>query len=234
MNSLLKKIRKNFWMLRSLPYSLFFNLKYLPIRQAVKLPILLYKPHFISLHGHINIDYDNIRFGIIRLGQNMVSIYPNNGVKLEINGSITFKGRCSIGNNSFLSVGKNGHAIFGDNFIATTSLKLVAYNKIESQKNVLIGWNCMICDTDFHATINTQTHEIYPKQAPIILGDNVWVANNCTINKGCVLPPYTIVASHSLVNKDYSSIPPYCLLAGTPVKLKKENIGRAEWFGYQI
>jgi hypothetical protein len=64
MNSLLKKIRKNFWKLRSLPYSLFFNLKYLPIRQAVKLPILLYKPHFISLHGHINIDYDNIRFGI--------------------------------------------------------------------------------------------------------------------------------------------------------------------------
>jgi acetyltransferase-like isoleucine patch superfamily enzyme len=122
-------------------------------------------------------------FGIIRLGQNMVSIYPNNGVKLEINGSITFKGRCSIGNNSFLSVGKNGHAIFGDNFIATTSLKLVAYNKIESQKNVLIGWNCMICDTEA---------------------------------------------------KDYSSIPPYCLLAGTPAKLKKENIGRAEWFGYQI
>ena len=231
---MLKKIRENLWMLRSLPYSLFFNLKYLPIRQAVRLPILLYKPHFISLHGHINIDCDKIKFGIIRLGQNYVSIYPNEGIHLEIKGKITFKGKCIIGNDSYISIGENGHLILGEFFRVSTSLKLVSYSNIIFGNNIRIGWNCMICDTDFHATINTQTHEIYPKQAPIILGDNVWVANNCTINKGCVLPPYTIVASHSLINKDYSNIPPYCLLAGTPAKLKKENIGRAEWFGYQI
>ena len=234
MISILHKIWRNKWILRYLPHSVFFNFKHLPLHQAVKLPIWLYKPKFIVLKGEIKIDYKNIKSGIIRLGQNLVSIYPNTGIHLEIMGAITFKGRCNIGNSSYMSVGKNGNITFGDNFTSLTSLKIVSYENIIFGNNNRIGWNCMICDTDFHATINTQTHEIYPKQAPIILGDNVWVANNCTINKGCVLPPYTIVASHSLINKDYSSIPPYCLLAGTPAKLKKENIGRAEWFGYQI
>ena len=126
-------------MLRFLPYTMFFNFKYLPLQQAVKLPILLYKPHFTSLHGHINIDCDNIKFGIIRLGQNYVGIYPNEGIHLEIKGKITFKGKCIIGNDSYISIGENGHLILGEFFRASTALKLVSYSNIEFGKNNRIG-----------------------------------------------------------------------------------------------
>lgn len=55
-------------MLKSLPYSLYFNFHYLPIRQAIKLPIILYSPHFWSLKGKIIIDAPQIYFRMIRLG----------------------------------------------------------------------------------------------------------------------------------------------------------------------
>ena len=45
---------------------------------------------------------------MIQLGKMMVSIYPNNGITIENKGLVEFYGRCSIGNNSFISVNKNG------------------------------------------------------------------------------------------------------------------------------
>ena len=50
--------------------------------------------------------------------------------------------------------------------------------------------------------------------------------NNSTITKGVVLPDETIVASHSLVNKNYSDIGPYNMLAGVPAVVKKRGIRR--------
>ena len=41
-----------------------------------------------------------------------------------------------------------------------------------------------------------------------------------TFSKGAVVPSKTIVASNSLVNKDFSNIEPYTLLAGMPASVK--------------
>lgn len=38
------------------------------------------------------------------------------------------------------------------------------------------------------------------------------------------MPAETIVASNSFVNKDFSSMGSFCLLAGSPAKKVKENI----------
>ena len=46
---------------------------------------------------------------------------------------------------------------------------------------------------------------------------------NNTILKGTILSDHTIVASQSLLNKDYSEYN-YCLLAGQPAKLKKQGV----------
>lgn len=37
-------------MLRSIFSTIYFNLYYLPFKQAIKLPILLYKPHLINVN----------------------------------------------------------------------------------------------------------------------------------------------------------------------------------------
>ena len=84
--SFLEKIWKRRSDLRSIFSSIYFNFKYLPFKQAVKLPILLYKPHFLKLKGKVVIDAPKINTGMIRLGFHSVSVYPNSGITLELNG----------------------------------------------------------------------------------------------------------------------------------------------------
>lgn len=87
--------------LRNIIQSIYFNFHYLPFNQAIKIPILLYKPRFLELHGNIKIN-GNIKCGMIKLGFTGVSLYPNSGVTIENHGgTIIFNGSCFIGNNSY-------------------------------------------------------------------------------------------------------------------------------------
>lgn len=127
--------------LRSLPYSIYFNFHYLPFRQAVKLPILLYKPKLLKLKGIVKIGGGKISTGMIRLGFPTVSLFPNSGITFENQGgSILFHGKCSIGNNSAISIGRKGFVEFGNDFKSTTSLRLTSYDKITFGDRVRLGW----------------------------------------------------------------------------------------------
>ena len=211
-----------------LPYilhTIWFNFHYLPIKQAFKLPILLYKPKLLKCSGKIILDFPEIKTGCIILGRNIVSIYPNSGICFENEGTIIFKGTCTIGNNSSLSIGKKGVLEIGDNIVASTTLKLVCYNNILIGNNTRFGWDNLVCDTDFHSVknINSIKSKGY---GPIVIGSNVWIAMKSLILKNTKIPDFCIVGSNSLLNKDYSSIPSRSMIAGSPAKLIKSNVYR--------
>lgn len=89
---MLKKLWNKRWMFRSILYSLYFNFHYLPIKQAIKLPIILYKPKLLKCKGKIQI-LGNVKTGMIQLGKYTVSLYPNSGIVFENHGgSIIFNG----------------------------------------------------------------------------------------------------------------------------------------------
>lgn len=70
------KIRNVLRLIRALPASLRVNFRFLPFRQAIKLPIIIYKANLAKMgHGKIIVN-SHIRFGLIKLGYNQVSIYP--------------------------------------------------------------------------------------------------------------------------------------------------------------
>ncbi len=222
---MIKKIWQYRWVLRSLIKTLYFNFHYLPFKQAIKLPILLYKPKLLKCKGTIEIK-GHVKFGMIKLGPYSVSIYPNTGIVFENHGGkITFNGNCSIGNNSFISIGKTGNVVFGKNFCSTSSLKLASYSNIVFKDNVLCGWNCMFIDTDFHKLTlvdNTNNPKAYDN---IVIGNNCWFALNNTIMKGTILGDNNVIAGNSLLNKDYHDYN-YCLFAGQPAVVKKKGIYR--------
>ena len=95
MKHIIQKIKNNYWVLRYLPQTIYFNFHYLPFSQAIHMPILLYKPKFVKLKGSIIIESEKIHTGMIKLGVNNVSIYPNNGISIELDGNIHFKGTCN-------------------------------------------------------------------------------------------------------------------------------------------
>lgn len=126
-----------------------------------------------------------------------------------------------IGSNSSVCVGEKGTLIMGENFAATTSLKLICYHHVSFGTNTLIGWDCIFCDTDFH-----RTHSEHPSSgyAPIEIGDSNWFAMKSIVLKGTRTPNRCIVGAGSVLTKDYSSLPKECLLAGNPASLKKTGV----------
>jgi acetyltransferase-like isoleucine patch superfamily enzyme len=198
--SIIKKIWKRRSDFRSIFSSILFNFYYLPFKQAMYLPILLYKPKFISLKGNVFLSEDsNIRFGMIRLGFPSVSIYPNSGIIFDNRGTILFNGNCFIGNNSAISIAESGNVRLGDNFRASTTFKLVCYYDINIEENVLLGWDCIIMDTDFHKL--TKLSGGYSKgYGSINIGNNCWIANSCKVLKKTRIPNYSVVTAGSIIS----------------------------------
>ena len=194
-------IKRNLWMLRYFFSIVYFNYRMLPFKQAVKLPIWLYKPKFGKLSGKILLEmpeYD-IKPGIIRIGECIVNIYPNTGCMIDNRGVIIFKGKCTIGNNSYISVGETGILEFGKDFGSTSSLKLACYHSIRFGNHVLVGWDCLFMDTDFHALTrsNGQKSRGY---GSIVIEDEVWLANGCKVFKRSKIPARCVVSSQTLIS----------------------------------
>ncbi len=217
------KTRKNFYYLIS---SIYFNLHYLPFKQAIKLPILLYKPKLVKTKGKIIIDTPDIKFGMIRFGFWRVTLYPNSGIIYENNGgTIIFRGDCTIGNNSSISIAKSGNITFGENFLATSSFKIASYRNIEFGKKTRIGWDSLIMDTNFHPIMDIKTGKNKKASGPIKIGDYNWFGNKCTIMHSVTTPERCIYGMSSILTRGNIS-ESYCVHAGNPLKVVTRDVMR--------
>jgi acetyltransferase-like isoleucine patch superfamily enzyme len=210
-----------------LPQTIFFNLYYLPFKQAIRLPIILYKVKFKLLKGRIVIDTTNIRTGMIQLGPKINSLYETNRSWFiwEHRGTCCFKGSCIIGHNSAISTGVNGYLEFGNNVFVGTTLRIACYKSIIIGENTHFAWEVILIDTDFHETINILSKERSEATKEIRLGKNNWIGIRTIILKGTRTPDFCIAGASSLLNKNYD-IPEYSLIAGNPAKLIKTGIYR--------
>lgn len=194
-------------LIKALPASIRLNLRFLPFKQAIKLPIIIYNADLSRMgHGEIIINAP-IKFGMIRLGLRSVSIYPPNKYVIENKGRINFNGTCSFGHGGAISIGENGLLEIGNHVGGTYGNKIVCYNHIAIGDNTLIGWETMICDSDFHRLKSTSSNEkIGNISGEITIGANCWIAAECRLLKNAKIPSKTTVGFgsfiHSPVNVD--------------------------------
>ncbi|MFP7754058.1 acyltransferase [Thermodesulfobacteriota bacterium B35] len=81
-------------------------------------------------------------------------------------------------------------------------------------KNVLCGANVSISDTDWHH-VNRQEGRASVPTAPVVIGDNVWLAMNVVVLKGVTIGDNSVIGANSVVTKN---IPANVLAAGQPAK----------------
>ena len=190
--------------LRSLFWSVMFNVRYLPLRQAFKLPILVYKPCFLALKGNVIIDAQ-IKTGMIRLGWDSCSLYyPNNryGIIFENHGgTIIFKGSAIVGSGSAISVGPKGIIEFGNNFIITANAKIAGFKRIIFGDNFTGGWELIIMDSNLHQLKNIESNERTEMSGEILIGNDNWFASRCIVQKGTKTPNGTTLAMQCIINK---------------------------------
>lgn len=206
---IIRKCYKKKWVLRNFIYTIFFNFRYLPLKQAVLLPIWLYKPSCCG-KGRIVIESNRVFPGMIELGSNQVMLYSNSGVRIQLDGTIVFHGRTVIGNNSALSIGKKGTLDIGDDFRCFSTLRLVCYNKITIGRKCRVGWDCLVTDTDFHRL--KKCGGGYTKgYGEIKIGNYNWIGSKCVVLKKTQTSDYTTIQAGCCLNKKYDA-PPYSIL----------------------
>lgn len=121
-----------------------------------------------------------------------------------------------VGNDSVFYLGKNCYINKTSNMYAT------------ERKNIIIGSDCLISFDSYFRTADP--HIIYDVKSKkrinfsksILIGDHVWIGQNCLILKGTKVGSGSVIGGHSVVsNKIINSNTIY---AGNPAKKVKENI----------
>ena len=93
-------------------------------------------------------------------------------------------------------------------------------------RSITIGKGCLFADvrfrtTDFHSVIDRKTGKRLNAAKDIVVGDRVWIAEECRVYKGVTIGEGSIIGAGSLVLKD---VPAYSLAAGVPAKVRRKEI----------
>lgn len=226
--SIWNKLWQNRKVLYYLPSSIYFNFHYLPFKQAIRMPIFLYKPNLIETKGKVLLIPDNgkIKTGMIRMGFRGATIYPNNGFMWENHGgTVIFRGKTQVGNDCYMSFGPNTTVDFGDDFKTTAGVKIVSYKGIKMGKSLRLGWGVLMMDTNIHPLYDMTKKRFKTASGPIEIGDYNWFGTQCKIMHSVTTPERCIFGMNTVVTRG-SVAEPYCVMGGSPVKVLSQNVMR--------
>lgn len=121
-----------------------------------------------------------------------------------------------IGSGSTVFIGADAELSLGSGFIDRRAT-IYCYKNISIGNNVMIAEDVMIRDSNNHTIEN----EGYVKEAPVIIGDHVWIGARATVLSGVTIGEGAVIAAGAVVTKD---VPPHTLAGGVPARVIKENI----------
>lgn len=210
--------------------TIYLNFRSFPIKQAIHLPLFVYgHPRIYGLSGEMIIE-GKIKTGMIKFNHVKRGAPNNMSVQSEIynNGIIKFQGNGYIGTGCKINIGHNGTLFIGKDFKIADMCNIGVFSYLCIGEYTRIAHRCQILDANYHYVANFNKRIIPKWHSPIIIGKGVWVCNSTTITGGSIIPDYCIIASNSLVSKDFSSASESSLIGGIPAKLIASNFRRVE------
>ena len=139
---------------------------------------------------------------------------------------LSVSGKMEVGNNFYvrshkynpveISVSSGACLKIGDDTFLNQGVRIACSKEIYIGNNCLIGDECVILDTDYHAAPNGIV-----KTAPVIIEDNVWLATRVIVIRGVTIGHGSIIGAGSVITK---SIPPNTFAAGQPVRIIKSLV----------
>lgn len=218
----LLKIAKYFFTYLNLK-TLYFNLYYLPFREALRLPVFLSRNTKLKcVKGSIRIS-SPIRTGMIRIGALEIGLYDmrHNRPIWENSGTVIFEGNAVIKYGAKIIVGEGATLKLGNKFRISSGSTVICYKSVEFGDDCRISWDSQVIDTDFHRVFDEEANHINPDKN-VKLGNNCWIGNHCLVQKGTHLGNMVVLSSNSMVNNgnEVSN----AILAGSPAKVIRNSI----------
>ncbi len=165
--------------------------------------------------------YLNYGFWRLRLGRAFKAAGRNYCQRGEI--IIHPGGKFSIGELNVLSHGFDievkGLLSIGSGNYLNKHVKIVCFEKIEIGDNCIIADSVHIYDHDHRFdNILKLTKEQGYKNAPVKIGNNVWISAKATVLKGVTIGDGAIIGANAVVTKD---VPANAIAAGNPARTIK-------------
>lgn len=159
--------------------------------------------NILYCNGNINLENSTLRF----TGSNSIIYFDKNRFSFSID--------IRVGFDSLFYLGKNCYLNRKSHMYAT------------ERKNIIIGNDCLISFDNYLRTadphliydINTRKRINFSKS--ILIGDHVWIGQECLILKGTKIGSGAIIGGHATLNKRVESNTVY---AGNPARKIRENV----------
>jgi acetyltransferase-like isoleucine patch superfamily enzyme len=106
---------------------------------------------------------------------------------------------------------------FGERSYCAGNCVIASNELVRIGRDVMIADQVTIRDTD-HSISSTDIPMIEQgiETAPVIIGDDVWIAHGAMILKGVTVGEGSVIAAGAVVTKD---VPPYAIVGGIPARV---------------
>lgn len=219
-------MRRYLRLLFSIPYSVWFCLRYLPLSVAIRLPVWIAPNLRIKSMHRGALLLANPRFNAVHIGFHEADAVDSYGVHtilcIRKGGKWIIESDAHIGHGAIIHVNDKGTLRVGSRFAISGTTSIVCSKQITIGDDVQFSWNTLVMDSDAH-TIYGNDGDIINPPTDITIGNKVWIAADVTILKNSYIGNNCIVASKSLVNRRIKE--DNQILAGSPAKAVKRIKG---------
>lgn len=124
-----------------------------------------------------------------------------------------------------------GEIRIGDYVLVSPGSRISASDNITIGNSVMMANGVYITDSDWHGIYDRTKRSADIR--PVIIKDNVWLGDHCTVLKGVTIGENSIVAANAVVSRD---VPANVIVAGNPAAVvkaldpEKGFVTRAEYF----
>lgn len=202
------------------------NFGLLPRKQALKFPIIVFRGSTLRIGKNARVIFDCApKTGLLWIGAFDFNWIPRGARNfISLDGTIHVSGKVRFSYHTHMIIGKDALLTLGGENYINHDTRLLVHQNVELCFGARVGWNVQICDTAFHyVRIGS---DVSRKTKPVKIGRESWVSSFCNIGRGAYLPDYSVLATCSLLNKDYSTVGTNLLIAGIPAKIVKTGVRR--------
>lgn len=202
--------------------SVYTNFRYLPISQAIYLPIWI--THKFKIHklkrGQIIVDVPNRKSIILGEGGSPALQEYSGGLFLDDDAKLVFHGFAVISQGTVFRIDKEAKIELGDKFYCNKNCFFRSSDIIKFGNHCAVGWDVQINTNDGHEIYYDDT--ISANHGSIFIGDNVWLTSNTIVCKNAMIADGCILAQGAVLTKSVTE--KNSLIGGVPAKVIKKGV----------
>jgi acetyltransferase-like isoleucine patch superfamily enzyme len=180
----------------------------LPIVGNTRSRVICRRGSRLEVHGRLRMGDMTTHVGYVARGRAPV-------IELQPNATLTFLGDGALGDGARILLGTGANVRIGKDTYFDGDSRLLCAERISIGHSCAIAWGVLIMDANFHSIDDS------PPDAPVTIGDHVWVGAQATILKGVTVGDGAVIGAGALVTRD---VPAGALAVGNPARVVREGV----------